>query len=211
MKEKKTWLYAVAKFIAPAVIGLPFGCRIIKGKNNIPESGRFAVCSNHISLLDPIFLAIGQKRQLYFMAKQELFENPILRWLVTSLGAFPIKRGSADTKSVNRALEVLETDHLLGIFPEGTRSKDGELLKAKAGAAMIAYKENAPIVPAAIYAKNGKVGFLKRVYVAYGEPITLEELGMTDGGTKGLREASKNIMDKIAELRQYCIDYSEGK
>lgn len=211
MKEKKTWLYAFAKVIAPVIFGLPIGHTVVKGKNNIPEKGRFIVCSNHISMADPIVLALAQKRQIHFMAKQELFNNPFVSWVVRSLGAFPIKRGASDTTSINQAFDILEKERVLGIFPEGTRSKDGELLKPKAGAALIAFKEQAPVIPAAIYAKDHKIGLFRKVYVAFGEPMTMEELGMTTGNAKELRDASRNIMNEIAKLRQECIDFAQGR
>lgn len=211
MKEKKLWLYTLGKAIVPALVGLPWRCKVVKGKDNIPEEGRFVVCCNHISLMDPFVVAAYQKRQIHYMAKQELFNNPFMNWICRNLGAFPIKRGASDTNSINEAFELLENEEVLGIFPEGTRSKDGELLKAKSGAAMIAFRENAPVVPAAVYAKDGKVGLFGKIYIAFGEPVTMKQLGMSTGNIKELRDASKNLMGEIAKLRQECIDYAEGR
>ena len=168
-------------------------------KENIPETGTYLVCCNHISYLDPFFLMVGHKRQICFMAKDELFHNKILAWLFTRVGAFPVKRGSGDTDSIKHALDLLENGKLLGIFPEGTRSKNGELLKFKAGAAMLAFKTQCPILPVSVYAPKG-VGLFKKHIIHFGKLITLEELGLVEGTTTEIRNASRLLMGRISQL-----------
>lgn len=210
MKEKRTWLYSFCKVLAPIALKLPYRYKIVKGKNNIPSDGKFILCSNHISILDPFWILMGQKRQVHFMAKEELFKKTFFGWIIRSFGGFAVKRGTADKNAVNKAFDILNEERIMGVFIEGTRSKDGELLPGKAGAAMIAYKEKAPIIPVAIYTKGGNVKFFKRVCVAFGEPITIEQLGIVEGKGKELRDATRNIMNEVANLRQECIDYAES-
>ncbi|MDR1563421.1 MAG: 1-acyl-sn-glycerol-3-phosphate acyltransferase [Oscillospiraceae bacterium] len=211
MREKRTFIYNLAKVVIPILLKPLFGVRIIGGKMSLPESGRFVVCCNHVSNLDPLWLMLGQKRQMHFMAKEELFKKAFPRFIVGGFGAFAVKRGAADSDAINQAFDYLKQERVLGIFPEGTRSKNGELLPFKAGAAMVAFKENAPILPAAIYTKGGKVKPFGKVYVKFGKPITLEELGMIEGKGKELREATRRLTEKVSELKQQCAEFAEGK
>ena len=125
--------------------------------NSLPETGKCFVCSNHVSANDPLFIGLTQKRQIKFMAKQELFKNPILAKILTMVGAFPVNRGSGDGKAINSALELLENEQVMGIFFEGTRSKTGELLRPRAGAALIAFQTKSDILPCCITPENSQV------------------------------------------------------
>ncbi|MEG1994567.1 MAG: lysophospholipid acyltransferase family protein, partial [Oscillospiraceae bacterium] len=142
--------------------------------------GGFIVCANHYSNADPILMAMGINRQIFFMAKEELFnKNWICGKLFYAIGAFPVSRGKGDTTAINRAFEVVEEGKLLGIFPEGTRSKDGELLRPKSGAALIAQKTKSDILPIGITYEN-KQKFRSKVIIHYGEIIKNSQLGFTD-------------------------------
>ena len=116
------------------------------------------ICANHISDIDPVFLLMAQKRHIYYMAKAELFGSGIARWFFgKKFGAFPVKRGTGDTSAIDTSERIVKEGKLLGIFPEGTRSKDGKLGRAKSGAALIASRTGSWIIPAAIQAKDQKV------------------------------------------------------
>ena len=119
----------------------------IKGLENVPDQdGRHLIlCSNHISNLDPVFLLAGiRKRPIYYMAKAELFTNRLAVWFFEKqFGAFPVRRGKGDTGSLETAERIVREGKLMGIFPEGTRSKDGRLGRAKSGAALIAARTGA--------------------------------------------------------------------
>jgi 1-acyl-sn-glycerol-3-phosphate acyltransferase len=110
----------------------------VEGKDNVPSQGGVILAANHLSMLDPIVVGCAIDRPVRFMAKRELFDNPLLRMLARSLGAFPVRRGKDDKDAFRRALEVLRNDEVLGIFPEGTRSLDGRLQRAYSGAAVLA-------------------------------------------------------------------------
>ena len=171
------------------------------GTENIPEKGGFILASNHINALDPVAIGLGiEKRQLHFMGKKELFENPIAKHFLTKLNGFPIVRGSADTAALDYAIRVVKEGNILGIFPEGTRSKDYKPARAKSGVAMIAHKAKAPVLPVSIYTCDDLKKHTK-VTIRFGEIIPYENLGMDEDPT---REQTKNcakiIMAEIVKL-----------
>ena len=174
-------------------------------KNNIPKEGRYIIASNHISGPDCIFVGLGQKRYIRFMAKAELFENKFLNWFFTKMGAFPVTRGKGDTSAINNAKEMIDNGETLGIFIEGTRSKTGEFLKPKSGAVMLAHQMDCKIIPCAISCKGLKPSFWRRKYVHFGDPVTVEELGVTKASPREYRDASRKLMDIIADLRKQDI------
>ena len=174
----------------------------MNGKKNLPKKGPYIVCSNHLSNYDPVFLALTQKRQIYYMAKAELFKNRFFSWLIRKLGAFPVERGAGDGKAINEAEQVVNDGRLLGIFIEGTRSKTGEFLRPKSGAAIIAQQMNVPVIPVCITPKNKKVKVFQKVTISWGKPMSVEELGLKNGGGEEYRRASRMIMDEIKKLRE---------
>lgn len=203
--QKRTSLYNFGKIFLQWIVQafIPYQ---VNNKENMPNNGRVVVCCNHVSLSDPLRLAFTQDRQIYFMSKAELFENKLLGLLLRMLGAFPVQRGKGDKQAINRAKELLCEEKAIGIFIEGTRSKDGNLLQPKAGAVMIAYNCQAPILPCCITAKDGGVPkIFHKCIVTYGKLISPEELGILDGTGSEFRSASRMIMDKISELRENDI------
>ncbi len=163
----------------------------------IPLEGRFVIAPNHISALDAILVAIGQKRCIRFMAKEELFKNKLLVWFFTKVGAFPVRRGKGDWDSINNAKNMIDNGDAIGIFIEGTRSKTGELLRPRSGAVMIAHQMNCKIVPVSITYRTKKLTLFSRRYITFGEPVTTEELGITTGSPREYRDASRNLMERI--------------
>jgi glycerol-3-phosphate dehydrogenase (NAD(P)+) len=119
------------------------------GTEHIPEGG-VILASNHRSFLDPFAIGCCLGRPIYFVAKQELFKNPLLGWILNCLGAFPIKRGASDEESVKTSLALLEDGHPVVIFPEGTRIRTGSLGSAKRGVGRLALQSGKPVVPIAV-------------------------------------------------------------
>src|SRR5699024_7177776 len=108
------------------------------GTENIPKEGPVIICSNHISNYDPPIVGITCPRPIHFMAKEELFQNKIFGFILKNVNAILIKRGMSDRNALRKGLEVLKEGHVLGLFPEGTRSKTGEIKKGMAGAGFFA-------------------------------------------------------------------------
>jgi len=144
----------------------------IVGQENIPNLGAVVIASNHASLLDPPLVGTASSRPVHFMAKQELFV-PVLGAIYKSLGAFPVHRGASDRQAIKTSMDILRDNKVLGIFPEGTRSKDGKLGKAGPGALGIASKMHAIVVPAAVVGSNLHLqkSFWPKIKVIFGQPI----------------------------------------
>lgn len=194
-KFSKT-VYKACKGVASVVLW-PFSRTKYTNKNNIPATGRYIIAPNHISGFDPITVGIGQKRCIRYMGKAELFKKKLPAWFFSKLGAFPVDRGKGDWDSINNAKQMIDNGDLIGIFIEGTRSKTGELLRPKSGAVMIAHQMNCKIVPVSVTYRSKKKHMFSKIYVSYGEPVTIEELGVTTGSPREYREASRQLMERI--------------
>ncbi len=171
------------------------------GVENIPSDGGFIIASNHMHALDPVFIGLGiNGRQLHFMGKKELFENPVAKYFLTKLNGFPIVRGGADSQALEYAIRVVKEGHILGIFPEGTRSRDYKPARAKKGVALIAKESRADILPVSIYTSDDMKKHTK-LTIRFGEVIPYEKLGLDDDGSKEhLRNCANTVMDEIKKL-----------
>ena len=192
--------YEIARGIVSAAFHIYFRIKVI-GKENIPkEKGAFIIASNHVSNNDPPMVGVVFKKKYTFMAKEELFNvNPIFTWMIKKLGAFPVKRGSKDTAALDEAIESLKNGRTFVIFPEGTRSKNGELGKPKSGVSLIAARAKVPVVP--VFVKYGRKRFRRRVLVSVGEAIPAEEFDIDITDKKQIRAISERIMGEIAGLK----------
>jgi glycerol-3-phosphate dehydrogenase (NAD(P)+) len=121
------------------------------GREHIPAEGPAILASNHRSFLDPFVIAVMTRRPIYFVAKKELFlVHPLVSWLLSSLGAFPIDRGASDRESMATARAILERGDIVLMFPEGTRIRPGSLGRPKRGVGRLALETGAPVVPVAV-------------------------------------------------------------
>jgi 1-acyl-sn-glycerol-3-phosphate acyltransferase len=165
---------------------------------HIPRQGGFILASNHISNLDPVVLGICSIRRLNFMAKIELFKG-LLGFFLTSLGAFPVKRGESDFGAMREALRRLKLGRVILIFVEGTRRIGNEPSKAQAGVGFLAMKSGVPIVPVYVRGTDQAMApgtkFFKRapVFATFGEPFFVNDAPTYE-------EASQRILDKIYAL-----------
>ena len=200
--KRKTWLYQVGQIVLWAYFHLVFRMKVV-GAENVPREGPVLLCSNHLAKRDPVLLGLCQRRQVFYMAKEELFRNKFFGGLFRMLGAFPVKRGTGGIDALEEAYALLEENGVVGVFIEGHRSKDGRLLKPKTGAALLAYKTKAPVVPVCITAGDGlRPGPFKRTLIRFGKPLSPEELNIQNDSSVQLRRASRTIMARIADLRE---------
>lgn len=169
----------------------------VTGQENIPKEGPVIICTNHISNFDPPVVGITQKRPVSFMAKGELFEVPVLGKLLVKINAFPVKRGLSDRNALRSGLKILEEGHVLGLFPEGTRSKTGKVGKAMAGAGFFALRSQAAVIPCAII---GAYKPFQRMKVVYGRPIDMEQLRSSKASAQ---EAADAIMNEVRKLHEH--------
>jgi glycerol-3-phosphate dehydrogenase (NAD(P)+) len=145
------------------------------GREHIPDGG-VVLAANHRSFLDPFAIGCCLPRPIYFLAKQEMFKNPILGWILNCMGAFPIRRGESDAESMETALRLLDRGDAVVIFPEGTRIKEGSLAEPKRGVGRLALQSGAPVVPIAITgserARDGWKIRPVKVHLRCGPPLT---------------------------------------
>ena len=162
-------LYTIEKFVVRVVMSIAFNLKF-EGRENIPKDTTVIFASNHRSNADPPFIGCALRGKHAFMAKEELFRNKFFGALIRSAGAFPVARGKGDTAVIDTAVEALNNNKSLMIFPEGTRSKDGKVHKGHSGAGLISARSGKPIVPVGIVFGD-KLRFRTRVTVKYGTPI----------------------------------------
>lgn len=204
--KRMGWLYAVGKTLL-ALFYFPVYRIRVEGRENIPKEGPVLLCSNHVAMKDPVMLGTATRRQAFYMAKEELFRNRFIGGLLRMLGAFPVKRGTGGADALEEAYTLLGENAVVGVFIEGHRSKTGELQKPKTGAALLAYRTKAPVVPVCITAGNGKVPApFQRTLIKFGKPIPPEKLSIPDESSMQLRRASRTIMGEITALRMESLE-----
>lgn len=192
--------YKIATGLASLFYHIIFKITVI-GRENIPKKlGGCIIASNHVSNNDPPFVGIVFKGKYTFMAKEELFRSRLFGWLIRKLGAFPVKRGAKDLAAIDTAIESIHKGRTFIIFPEGTRSKTGELGKPKSGVSLIAVRAKAPVIP--VFVKYGRKKFRRNALMCIGEPIPKEEFEAVDLADKrAIHAISGRIMGEIAKLK----------
>ncbi len=194
-------LYAILRVVFCLFFRILFRAEIL-GRENVPQNGPLILAANHMSNWDPPFLACFLSRSVSYMAKQELFSNPVFGAAITSCHAFPVKRGAADRGAIKTAIQVLKQGNCLGLFPEGTRSHGGEMHKAEAGIGLIAAKTEAPVVPAAIIGTDrimANGGMFPKLALVYGKPMKFEG---NPKSKEDLEAFSQAVMDTIASMKE---------
>ncbi len=170
-----------------------------KHRENEPKAGGFMVCANHRSFFDPVVLAALLHRKPTFMAKAELFKNPVIGRFLRALGAFPIERGKGDVGALKTTFELLKKGYILVIFPEGKRMKGGARKKSNPGMIRIAAKAGVPILPAGI---EGDYRLFHRVTVHFGKPMDFSDVSREKLTDEFLAEQGTALMDTIYRLAE---------
>lgn len=188
--------YAIVYSIVFPFFNLFHPCKAI-GRERVPE-GAVILCPNHTKLSDPLLVAyaLTLKHRPQVMAKAELMKVPFLGWLLSKVGVFAVERGKSDVSAIKRAMKCLKSGDKLLLFPEGTRSKDGEMGEGKRGVAMIAVRTGVPILP--IYIPAEKKWF-RRTPVVFGEPY-LPQVESRRGSAEEYEAIAADLIDRIAGL-----------
>jgi 1-acyl-sn-glycerol-3-phosphate acyltransferase len=193
------FLYHALRFMLMIILHTAARIRV-RGLYNVPTSGAFIIASNHLSWTDIVLVPLHMHRKFVYMAKEEYFNNPKMRWLVRFMGSFPVRRGEGDRQALRTGEEQLKKGNILGIYPEGTRSRTHMMAKAHAGMGMIALRTGVPVVPTAIWGSEHVFNqFRPHVTVCYGQPIVLKPKGKKIT-REDIDEATETVMRKIAEM-----------
>jgi 1-acyl-sn-glycerol-3-phosphate acyltransferase len=202
VRQRGSLFYELCGILARCLIRL-YSRFEIYGLDNIPASGPVILAANHISNADPVLLAATMPRPAVFMAKRELLRWPGMIWVVRAYGSFTVRRGAADREAIRRALKALGEGRVLGLFPEGTRSKSGALGEPFAGVGLLALRTGAPVVPIGIrgtelVSPRKPLWKRPRVVVTIGKPIPSPRV---TGAVRGAaRQHTERVMRAIAAL-----------
>ena len=191
-------VYNACWFLLKPVLQLLYPHRV-RGLEHIPKEGGFVLCANHMSGFDPIYIAasLPRKRQIRYLAKKELLGSKFVKCMIDYFKCIPVDRGNADLAAVRASIQTVKEGHPLGIFPQGTRSRDNTPTPFLSGAAMIALRAGAPVIPCYV---DGPYRIFRRCDVSFGAPIDLSDFGRRcDGET--LQQVTRRIEDAVWSLR----------
>lgn len=197
-------LYCLIYLFKP-LLWLIFRPKVYGNKKALNTKGKVIFICNHINLLDPIVIAIVSPRLIHFMAKKELFRSKIAAFFLKTVLVFPVDRGSADLKSLKKALNLLDKGKAFGIFPEGRRMVADRMDEFELGTAFIAMRSQAPVVPIYIHNRSFSGGGIKLIV---GDPIYAEESKMAVSRRENevlLMQRMKNTLVRLKkELEEKC-------
>jgi 1-acyl-sn-glycerol-3-phosphate acyltransferase len=174
----------------------------------VPKKGGAILLSNHQSFADPVLIALGLDRQVSFMARDTLFNMPGFCWLIKTLNAFPVRRGTADLKALKGAIERLKTGSAVIVFGEGTRTRDGRIGAVLPGVALLAKRGGVPVIPVVIdgayesWPRSQNLPKPEEIRVVFGKPVPPESAGKmkneewADMITDTLRKMQKDIRSR---------------
>lgn len=192
--------YRFVRFLGVIICKILF-CIRHTGRHHIPAEGGAVICANHRSMWDGILIAVTSRRTLAFIAKQELFKNKLLGWILRKLNCYPVRRDGSDLSVVKTAISLLKKGEVLVIFPEGERIRKGKKPVLKSGAFRLALMAGVPIVPAGIC---GNFRLFRPMRVHYGERIDT-------GSFKGQRFTEEEYSIHIADIMRTAYALAEGE
>lgn len=177
----------------------------MKGIENIPKRGGVILAANHESFLDPVAASIASPRQVYFLAREELFQVRFLSWIIKNLNAMPISREQLQVSIARKSLGILRKGRVLLLFPEGTRSPADTIAKGKRGVGLIAYNANVPVIPVFIKGscqalpRNKKWITSHKVWVTFGK-LLYPEASQDKTKKEYYQQFSDRVMEEIKKL-----------
>jgi len=184
----------------------------VEGREHVPRSGAVILAANHRSFLDSIFLPLVVPRRVTFVAKAEYFESSKTAWFFRAMGQIPIQRGggAASERALASAMEVLDAGRVFGIYPEGTRTRDGDLHRGRTGVARLSLRAGAPIIPVGLVGIDEVMPtdarlprILRRVTIRFGEPIDTRRHAGGEDDRMVLRAITDEVMYEIQHLSGY--------
>ena len=178
-----------------------FRIKVIGRENLIKDRG-FILAPNHLSAIDPVFVVTARLwgKRMLILGKEEIFKvNPVFSWMFRNVGVIPVQRGKGDTEVIDTAIEKVKNGQGLLIFPEGTRSKDGQLGRLKSGAFVIAAATGADMVPCRIIYKGGKMKVFGRCTIVFGKPIPAEKLTLGEPRSAAKLRENKALLQEALE------------
>jgi 1-acyl-sn-glycerol-3-phosphate acyltransferase len=176
----------------------------VQGRENIPRRGKLLLAANHVSAYDPFVIGSLVPRVLYFLAKKELFQNPLLAVVMRFLHAIPLDRHEVAHTAIRRVNQLLANGEAVLLFPEGTRTRSGQMREGKAGVGMMAAVNQADILPVRVEGLFGKRGSLlrrPRVKIIFGAVISVAPFLQNGAAPKEIyREIAATVLDRIRAL-----------
>lgn len=205
------WWYRFCRFWFRVYFHLYHRGRIYNSER-LPDNGAFILAGNHVSFLDPPFFGMACKREAFYMARDTLFRNPLANWILRSWHCVPISRDRGDIGAMRTVLRMLSEGKAVLMFPEGTRSEDGQLQEPRAGIGMIVARANVPILPMRIFGteralpKGAGLPRPVKVEIKFGEPFTYPlpanfEKMRGDAVKSVYLDIGREIMKRIAALQ----------
>ena len=214
MSSKAPLSYRTTNLTLGTFLRIMFRPRYL-GRDKIPVDGPLIIAANHLSHIEPAFIMTATKRPVSYMSKKEHFEGAIRRLVFKQVGVIPVDREEGGKEALKGAIEILEEGGAIGIFPEGTRSRDGKMGKGKTGVARLAALTGAAVVPVAIRQTDGVWPVSKRAprpwrkfYYKFGDPIYFD---YKEKNHENFRKFTDSVMSRIVELSNECEDYWEEK
>ena len=172
LRPGRSWVYQLVVVALGVICKLLFFIRV-EGKENIPEGG-YIIVGNHRAWIDPLCLALcARDREIRFMGKKELWGNKLFAWIAKEVRGVPVDRGNADMASIRMSMTVLKAGHVLGIFPEGTRTKGDGMMPLQGGVSLLALRSKCDVVPVYI---DGEYKLFRPVVVRVGKPVAMDDL-----------------------------------
>lgn len=200
--------YMFCKYFFYLPLRIFFPAKVIR-KNEFPKEEKLITISNHLSWKDVIYVGLYMPRYRHFIAKKEICDKRIGRFVTKAFGAIPIDRGKTDLHGMRTIISTLKNGEGIGIFPEGTRNKTGDdLQEVKSGVVMFAVKSDTPIVPVMIYKKTK---FFRRNYIYIGEKFDLSEFVGKPLNSVNMEAASKIVEENFARAKAEMDAYVENK